>query len=200
MTYIDLTKEFNTVSRDSLWKIMAKYGCREKLITIVWQFYDGMHARTQDNGESSVAFPVTNRVKQEWVFDPSLFGIMFSAMLFDAFCDIGIEIRYHYWYLYLQRQKASNKDEGDMVNEFLFADYWALNATSIAKMQNKVDKFAMASDNIGQAISTKKDWSDAPASAWKTIHRVQHQHQETTTEGGRKVHQPRLGTGQRQVA
>ena len=33
--YVDLTKAFDIVSRDSLWRIMANYGCPEKSITIV---------------------------------------------------------------------------------------------------------------------------------------------------------------------
>ena len=27
MTFVDLTKAFDTVSREGLWKIMAKFGC-----------------------------------------------------------------------------------------------------------------------------------------------------------------------------
>lgn len=34
-TYVDLTKAFDTVSREGLWRIMAKYGCPTKFITIV---------------------------------------------------------------------------------------------------------------------------------------------------------------------
>ena len=75
---------------------MAKYGCPEKFITIVKQFHDGMHARGQDNRESSVAFPVLDMVKQGCVLAPTLFSIMFSAILFDAFrgSDNEIDIRY----------------------------------------------------------------------------------------------------------
>ena len=49
-TYVDLTKAFDTVSPDGLWKIMAKYGCPEKFILMVRQFHDGMQACVQDNG------------------------------------------------------------------------------------------------------------------------------------------------------
>ena len=96
-TYVDLIKAFDTVSRDNPGRIMAKYSCSEKFITIIRQFHDGMHARVQDNGESSVTFPVTNEVKQECVLASTLFSSMFSAMLFDAFSgsDIGINIWYH---------------------------------------------------------------------------------------------------------
>ena len=62
-TYVDLTKAFDTVSRDGLWRIMAKYGCPQKFITIVQQLHNGMLARVQDNGEISQPFPVSNGVK-----------------------------------------------------------------------------------------------------------------------------------------
>ena len=44
-TYVDLTKAFDTVSREGLWRIMAKYGCPPKFITIVRLLHDGMMAR-----------------------------------------------------------------------------------------------------------------------------------------------------------
>ena len=95
-TFIDLTKAFDTVSRDGLWKIMQKFGCPTRFIGIVRQFHDGMMARVLDDGECSEAFPVTNGVKQGCVLAPTLFSMMFSAMLMDAFRDSsqGIEIRY----------------------------------------------------------------------------------------------------------
>ena len=48
-TYVDLTKAFDTVSRDGLWK-MDKFGCPEKSILMVHQFHEGMQAHVQDNG------------------------------------------------------------------------------------------------------------------------------------------------------
>ena len=45
MTFVGLTKAFDTVSREGLWKIMAKFGCPAKFIAMVRQFHDGMLAR-----------------------------------------------------------------------------------------------------------------------------------------------------------
>ena len=84
-TFVDLTKAFDNVSRDGFWKILAKYGCSEKFISIVQQFHDGMRACVQDNGDISEAFPVPNGVKQSCVLAPILLCLMFSAMLQDAF-------------------------------------------------------------------------------------------------------------------
>ena len=43
-TYVDLTKAFDTVSRDGLWRIMAKFGCPPRFISMVRQFHVGMQA------------------------------------------------------------------------------------------------------------------------------------------------------------
>ena len=34
-TYVDLTKAFDTVSRNGMWRIMSKYGCPRKFLTMV---------------------------------------------------------------------------------------------------------------------------------------------------------------------
>ena len=98
MTFVDLTKPFGTVSREGLWKIMAKFGCPAKFIAMVRQFHDGMLARVQNDGKLSDPFPVTNGVKQGCVLASTLFSMMFSAMLTDAFQDgdNGIPIRYRF--------------------------------------------------------------------------------------------------------
>ena len=99
MTFIDLTKAFDTVSREGLWKIMAKFGCPTKSVAMVRQFHDGMLARVQNDGEFSDPFPVTNGVKQGCEVAPTLFSMMFSVMLTAAFKDggdNGIPIRYRF--------------------------------------------------------------------------------------------------------
>ena len=159
-TYVDLTKAFDTVSRDGLWKIMSKFGCPAKFINIVKQFHVGMMARVQDNGEASEAFPVTNGVKQGCTFAPTFFSIMFSAMLSDAFRDsnLGISLTYRTdgSIFNIRRLQAKTKVSETTVNDLLFADDCALNSISETNMQESVDKFANACDSFGLTISTKK--------------------------------------------
>ena len=62
-TYVDLTKAFDIVSREGLWRIMAKYGCPPKFVTIVRLLHDGMMARVHDDGSVSEPFQVSNGVK-----------------------------------------------------------------------------------------------------------------------------------------
>ena len=57
-----------------------------------------MLARVQNDGEFSYSFLVTNGVKQGCVLTSTLFSMMFSVMLTDAFQDgdNGISIRYRF--------------------------------------------------------------------------------------------------------
>ena len=72
MTFVYLTKALDTVSREGLWKIMAKFGCPTKFIAMARQFHDGMLAWVQNDVEFSDLFPVTNGVKQGCVLARTL--------------------------------------------------------------------------------------------------------------------------------
>ena len=69
MTFVDLSKAFDTVRRDGLWKIMAKFGCPTRFIAMARQFLDDMQAHVQNDGEFFEPFEVTNLVidKQDCV-------------------------------------------------------------------------------------------------------------------------------------
>ena len=157
MTFVDLTKAFDTVSREGLWKIMAKSGCLTKFIAMVRQFHNGMLARVQNDGEFSDPFPVTNGVKQGCVLAPTLFSMMFSALLTDAFQadDNGIPIRYRFdgKLFNLRRLQAKSKVQTEVLDEFLFAAATAKGAPTEEKMQKGVDQVP---DSYYLTISIKK--------------------------------------------
>ncbi|VDM04759.1 unnamed protein product [Schistocephalus solidus] len=54
---------------------------------MVLQLHDGIMARVTDNGMLPQAFAVTNGVNQGRVLALTLFSLMFSGMLMDAYCD-----------------------------------------------------------------------------------------------------------------
>ena len=94
--FVDLNKAFDSESRESLWKILAKFGCPEKFVKMVRLFHDDVVARVLNDGGSSEPFQVTNEVKLGCVLAPTPFSMMFAAMLMEAFKDssTGIPIRY----------------------------------------------------------------------------------------------------------
>ena len=135
MTFVDLTKAFDTVNRGGLWLIMAKFGCPDKFITMVRQFHEGMQASVIDNNDTSAAFPVNNGVKQGCVLAPTLFSMVFTAMLSDTLKNDrnGIQIKYRTDgnVFNLRRLQAKTKVAYDTVCELLFADDCVLNASSM---------------------------------------------------------------------
>ena len=73
MVFVDLTKVFDTISRDGLWQILRKIGCHDLSVDIIRSFHEGMVARVQDQGQTSESFSVTNGTKQGCVMAPLLF-------------------------------------------------------------------------------------------------------------------------------
>nr|VZI07180.1 unnamed protein product [Spirometra erinaceieuropaei] len=159
-TFVDLTKAFDTVNREGLWKIMQKFGCPELFTRMVRQLHDGMMARVTDNGAVSEAFAVTNGVKQGCVLAPTLFSLMFSAMLIDAYRDErpGIRIAYRTdgHLLNQRRMHSQSRVSTTTVHELLFADDCALNTASEEDMQRSMDLFSAACANCGLVIYTQK--------------------------------------------
>ena len=160
MTFVGLTKAVDTVSREGLRKIMAKFGCPAKFIAMVRQFHDGMLARVQNDGEFSDQFPVTKGVKQGCVLDSTLFSMMFSAILTDAFQDgdNDIHMRYRFYgkLFNLRRLQAKFKVQTEVLDEFLFADDMAKGAPTKEKMQKGVDQVSNSCDSYDLTISVKK--------------------------------------------
>nr|VZI29210.1 unnamed protein product [Spirometra erinaceieuropaei] len=159
-TFVDLTNVLDTVNREGLWKIMQKFGCPKRFTQMVRQLHDGMMARVTDNGAVSEAFAVTNGVKQGCVLVPTLFSLMFSAMLMDAYRDErpGIHIAYRTdgHLLNQRRMQFQSRVSTTTVHEILFADDCALNTTSEEEMQRSMDLFSAACEKFGLIINTQK--------------------------------------------
>nr|VZI29225.1 unnamed protein product [Spirometra erinaceieuropaei] len=101
---------------------------------MVRQLHDGMMARVTGNGAVSEAVAVTNGVKQGCELAPTLFSLMFSAMLMDAYYDErpGIRIAYRRdgHLLNQRRMHFQLRVSTTTVHELLFADDCAQNTIS----------------------------------------------------------------------
>ena len=100
---------------------------------------------------------MTNGVNQGCILAPTLFSMMFSAMLTAAFQDgdNGIPIRYCFDFN-LRRLQAKSKVQKEVLGEFLFADDMAIGALTEEKMQKDVDQVSDSCDNYDHTISVKK--------------------------------------------
>ena len=110
--------------------------------------------------EVSESFRVTNGVKQGCVLASTLFSIFLSAMLDDAFRDMGdgvyIQSRQSADLFNVAHFRAKTKTTRILMRELLFADDSALVAHSAEEMQEIVDAFSNASKKFGLKINIKK--------------------------------------------
>ena len=134
MVFVDFSKAFDTVGRTGLWQLLRKYGCPEKFTTMIKALHTRMMANVSVGGEVSESFSVTNGVKQGCILASTLFSIFLSAMLDEAFLEMGG------WHLHTVQST-------DLFNV-------AVNvAHSAEEMQKIVDAF---SNSFGLKINIKK--------------------------------------------
>ena len=126
LIFVDLTKAFDPVSCDSLWKILNRTGCPDKLVNILCSFQNRMQVCVIDGSQESAPFKVKNGVKQGCVFAPVLFGISIAAMIKDTFknCNLGVRVGYWHngWLFNPCRLKTCTKVRYALIRELLYAD------------------------------------------------------------------------------
>ncbi|VDL91036.1 unnamed protein product [Schistocephalus solidus] len=139
---------------------MHKFCYSERFTLMVRQLHDGVMVHVTDNGTVFEAFAVPNVVKQGCVLAPTLFSLMFSAMLMDAYCDErpGTRIAYQMDGPLLNQRwmRFHSRVSTVTIHELLFTDNCVLNATTEGYMRRSMDFFTAACENFGLCINTEK--------------------------------------------
>ena len=158
--FVDLTKAFDTVNREALWKVLGKLGCPPVFVHMFRQLHRDMKARVAFNGKLSDEISVENGVKQGDIPAPTLFSIYFTVLLMNAFsdCDVGVLLQFRTSgkVFNLRRFNAKSKVFQDLVRELLYADDADFLAHTENDMQLIMDNFSRACDAFGLKISLKK--------------------------------------------
>ena len=160
MVFVDFTKAFDTVHRETLWKILRKIGCPDLLVDLIASLHKDMKASVSLKGELSKPFDVQNGVKQGCVLAPTLFSLFLSKVLDCAFagCDKGVTIQTRLGAnLFNTNQfKSTTRTKPILVRELMFADDTAFVAHSHEDMQAIVTRFASAAKAFGLQVNIKK--------------------------------------------
>ena len=162
ITFVDLTKAFDTVSREGLWQILIRLGCPPKFMKMIMQLHEEQKGRIRLNNDLSEPFPIKNGVKQGCVLAPTLFSIFFSMMLKQATDDLSdddlvyIRFRTDGSLFNLRRLQANTKTLEQLIKDLLFADDAALVAHTERALQRLTTCFAESAQLFGLEISLKK--------------------------------------------
>ena len=162
VTFVDLTKAFDTVSRKGLWQILERLGCPPKFLSMVMQLHEDQRGQVRNSNDLSEPFTIINGVKQGCVLAPTFFTIFFSMMLQRATEDLGDEDGIYIRYrtdgslFNLRRLQAHTKTLEQLIRELLFADDAALVAHTETALQRVTSCFAEATQLFGLEVSLKK--------------------------------------------
>jgi len=168
--FVDFSKAFDTVDRQTLWKVLASYGCSERLINIIRLFHDGMERKVIIVGSTSESFAINHGVKQGCVLvlAPMLFTLYLTAVLETMSLNLNKEVyirtRSDGRLLNIARLKTHLKTREICICELLYADDSALVATEQGALREIMDRFSVTANLFGLKINIFKSRAASPAS------------------------------------
>ncbi len=145
VAFFVLSKAFDTINRELLWKNLSKLGVPPKFLSILQQLHDGMQARVLTGELQSESFEVNFGVMQGCVLAPVLFNIFLSAItcLFHRVTGdedgVHVEYRLDGSLLNIRRLQARTKTKTRQICELQYADDCAILAHSLDSMQHTIN-------------------------------------------------------------
>ena len=166
--FVDLSKAFDTVSRELLWGIILRFGCPDKFVNILCQFHDGMMARVAIGGQESVPFGVHIGVRERCMLAPVLFNIFLLCVTQLLYMELedssGIAVDFR---LDGNQKAPSTKVAIERVLELQYADDCALVAHTPEGLQSILVMAVRVCSRIGLSINPTKtevvcQWRSSP--------------------------------------
>ncbi len=170
--YIDLTKAYDKVNREILWKMLRLYGIPEELVKIIISFYEGAIARLRLDGNlSELDIPLQRGLKQGSVLSSVLFNIFMGTIVtrFEEMCmarlgtgssEIGVRINYNFsgGLIDVNKKNRTNMQVTKTFTRFdvLYTDDCVLFANWVPAMQLTVDIFDQVATIFGVVIAIDK--------------------------------------------
>ena len=122
INFVDYEKAFDSLDRDTLWKLLQHYGIPEKIITLIRNTYDGMTCKVNHAGRLTESFQVKTGVRQGCLLSPFMFLVAIDWIMKTTTKNRRNGIQWTLW---------SQLDDLD------FADDLALLSHSHEQMQEK---------------------------------------------------------------
>ena len=141
MNFVDYEKAFDSVDRETLWKVLRHYGVPKKLVNMIKNSYEGMSCRVIHEGQLSKNFEVRTGVRQGCLLSPFLFILVIDWVMKTATKEKRNGIQ---WTMLTQ------------LDDLDFADDLALLSHSHRQMQDKTTELALISERVGLKNNKRK--------------------------------------------
>ena len=142
INFIDFSKAFDSIHRESLWKIVRSYGVPDKLVKLIKAFYENYQCCIAlDNNALTDNFNITTGVRQGCILSPILFLIIIDWVMRKSTNDANRGIPW---------------GEGFNLDDLDFADDLALLSNKQDDLQNKTNNLVKFADQVGLKVNVKK--------------------------------------------
>ena len=145
INFIDLKKAFDSIHRESLWKILRHYGVPAKLLRVIAMLYSYFKSQVICDSELTKASDVSTGVKQGCILSQFLFILAMDWIMKNS---TDGERRGIKWTMTMTATTT--------LEDLDFADDIALLSHRHQDMQEKTDAMATTAGNLGLKVSTKK--------------------------------------------
>ena len=141
MTFVDFEKAFDSVDRETIWKLMSHYGIPHKFISITKKLYENCSCQVIHKGKLTSPFAVNTGVRQ---------GCMLSPMIFLIVID------------WIMRKTTSGNNTGiqwtfsKKLEDLDFADDVALLSHRLQHAQSKLNRLSEEARKVGLKINKGK--------------------------------------------
>ena len=171
MAFVDLRKAYDSVPRDTLWRILRVYGVHTKLIDLLMDLHTGTQAAVRMGGVVSEWFDVHGGVRQGCVIAPLLFNIYMDFVVRQATAQMpegcGVKLAYHADGK-LERDGCGSGGCVELLSVLLYADDMVLLSPSreeLVVMLQVMDKVAASLElrinaSKTEILSIDKDWKE----------------------------------------
>ena len=141
INFVDFSKAFDSIHRDTLWKILSTYGIPPKLISMIKIFYNNFKCAVKQQGTDLDWFEVKTGVRQGCVISPFLFIIAVDYLMKKVQSGYTLGLR---WNLTTK------------LNYLAYADDLALFSTTHTGIQNMTNKLSSIAESMGLNINVNK--------------------------------------------
>lgn len=141
LNFVDFEKAFDSVHRESLWKLLRLYGLPLKIINIIRILHEGFQCSVMVDKGQTEWFPVTSGLKQGCMLSPLLFLVAIDWVMRESTRDQNNGIRWNM---------------GNKLDDLDYADDLCLISSTHQHIQEKTTKLNTTSTSLGLNINLKK--------------------------------------------